>query len=168
MQQSPSDKLPGFQLVKKFPKLYWPRKFINAFTSARHLPLSSASSIQTITLTSYFLKSHINITLPSTPGSSNWSLFLRFPHQNPVYTSTLAHTCHMPRPSHSSRLYHPNNIGWGISLLSLYIFTARSEETFNTVLLMRRKANSTVQMQETWSFSDQPKHKKNTGQYKPE
>ena len=52
---------------------------------------------------SHFLKIYPNIILPSKPGSSKWSLSFRFPHQNPVYTSTLPHTCYIPRPSHSSR-----------------------------------------------------------------
>jgi hypothetical protein len=28
-----------------------------------------------------------------------------------VHTSPLPHTRHIPRPSHSSRFYHPHNIG---------------------------------------------------------
>ena len=35
-----SEKLTGFQLVKKFPAFYRTRNFITAFTSARHLSLS--------------------------------------------------------------------------------------------------------------------------------
>ena len=34
------EKLIGFQLVKKFPAFYGTRRFITAFTSARHLSLS--------------------------------------------------------------------------------------------------------------------------------
>jgi hypothetical protein len=33
------------------------------------------------------LKIHFNIIIPSTPGSPQWSLFLRFLHQNPVNAS---------------------------------------------------------------------------------
>jgi len=62
------------------------------------------------TPSSHFLKIHLNIILPSTSGSPQWSLSLRFPHQNHVRPASLPHTRHMPRPSHSSRFYHPQNI----------------------------------------------------------
>jgi hypothetical protein len=42
------EELNGFQLIKKFPAFYGTRIFIAAFTSARQLSLSSASSIQSI------------------------------------------------------------------------------------------------------------------------
>jgi hypothetical protein len=44
----PLQKLTGRQLVKKFPAFYGTRKFITAFTSARHLPLSRARAIQSM------------------------------------------------------------------------------------------------------------------------
>ena len=49
------------------------------------------------------------------------SLSLKFPHQTPVYASSLPHTRHMPSPSHSSRFYHPNNIGWWVQIIQLLI-----------------------------------------------
>ena len=67
------------------------------------------------TTPSHFLKVHLNNILPSKSGSPQWSLSLRFPHQNPVHTCP-PHTRHMPRPSHSSRFYHPHNIT--VNLLS--------------------------------------------------
>jgi len=44
------EKLTGLQLVKEFPAFYGTRRFITAFTGARHLSLSWASSIQSIPL----------------------------------------------------------------------------------------------------------------------
>ena len=38
----------------------------------------------------FHFKIHINIILPTMHGSSEWSLSLRFLHQNPVYTSPLS------------------------------------------------------------------------------
>jgi len=63
--------LAGFQLVKKFPAFYVTWRFITAFTSARHLSLSWASSIQSIPphRTSWrsilILSSHLRLGLPS-------------------------------------------------------------------------------------------------------
>jgi len=42
------EKLTRLQLVKNFPAFYGSRRFITAFTSAHHLYLSWASSIQSI------------------------------------------------------------------------------------------------------------------------
>jgi len=33
----------------------------------------------------------------------------------------LLHTCYMPRPSHSPRFYHPNNIRWAVLILKVLI-----------------------------------------------
>jgi hypothetical protein len=38
-----------------------------------------------------------------------------------MHTSLLPHTRHMPCPSHSSRFYHPHNIGWGVQNIKYII-----------------------------------------------
>ena len=85
------EKLIGFQLVKKFPAFYGTRKFITAFTSARHLSQPWASSTHSKS-TSHFLNICLSIVLQSKSGSPKWSLSRRFPHQKSEYTSPLHHT----------------------------------------------------------------------------
>ena len=96
------EKLTGLQLVKKFPAFYGTRMFITALTSVRHLSLPWASPIQSTYPHSHLLEIHPNIH-PSTPRSPQWSLSLRFPHQDPIRPPLLTHTRHMLSPSHSSR-----------------------------------------------------------------
>ena len=71
--------------------------------------------------TSHLLEIHPNIIQPSTPRSPQWSLSLRFPHQDPIRPPLLTHTRHMPSPSHSSLFYHPHNIGWAVQIIQLHI-----------------------------------------------
>ena len=65
------EKLIGSQLVKKFPTFYGTQKFITAFTSAQHLSLSWARSIQSMPphpiswLSILILTSHQCLCLPS-------------------------------------------------------------------------------------------------------
>ena len=68
--------------------------------------------------TSHLLEIHPNIIHPSTPKSPQWSLFLWFPHQDPIHSPLLTHTCHMPSPSHSSQFYHLHDIGWGVHIIT--------------------------------------------------
>ena len=112
------EKVTGSQLVKNSPHL------MESKGSLPHLqppPFPVLSQIKTVhALPSPFLKIHLHIILPSIPGSSKWSLSLKFPHQrNPVYTS-LPHMCYMLRPFHSS-CYHPNNIWWAVLIIRLLI-----------------------------------------------
>ena len=71
--------------------------------------------------TSHFLKIHLNIIFPLTAGSPKWSLSPRFPHQKPVRPSPLPHTRYLPRPSHSSRFYHPHDMGWAVQNIKFLI-----------------------------------------------
>ena len=82
------EKLTGLQLVKKLSAFHGIRRFITALTSVRHLSLSWANTIQS----TY----HI--------------------HTSHLYAPSPPHTCHMPCPSHSSRFYHPHNIGCGVHI----------------------------------------------------
>jgi hypothetical protein len=53
------------------------------------------------------------------PRFSKWSFFLRFLHQNHIWTSPLSHARHMPHPPHSSRFDHPHNSWWGVQIMKL-------------------------------------------------
>ena len=112
------EKMTGSQLVKKFPAFYGTRGFITAFTSARHLSLSWVSSIQSITThpTSWrsilIISSHLRLGLPSSLFPSG------FRTKTPYAPLLSPHTCYMPRPSHSSRFDHPNNVWWAAQIIN--------------------------------------------------
>jgi len=116
MDHTPSWEAKRFSASQEIPRILWNPK-VHYRSQKCPPPFPILSQLDTVhTPTSHFLKIHLNIILPTTPGSPKWSLSFRFPHQNPVYASPLPHMCYMPRPSHSSRFYHPKNIGPGVQI----------------------------------------------------
>jgi hypothetical protein len=128
------EKLTGLQLVKESPAFYGTLRFLAAFTT----PVSILSQLNPIHIpTSHFLKIHLIIILPSTYGSPQWSLSLRFPHQNPVHACFLPHPRYIPRPYHSFRFYHQHNSGWGVEIMKLRRIRRNSQCEITCSLFVR-------------------------------
>ena len=91
------EKMTCSQLVKKFPAFYATRRFITAFTSARHLSLPWARSIQsmapnpTVGRSISILTSHLRLGLPSGLFAS---VFPTKPLYKPLFSPKHAHAAH--------------------------------------------------------------------------
>ena len=117
MVQSPSWEANWFAASQEIPRISRNPK-VHYCTHKRPPPVPVLGQPNPVHIhTSHLLEIHPNIIHPSTPRSPQWSLSLRFPHQDPIHTPFLTHTRHVPSPSHSSRFYHPHNIGWGVQII---------------------------------------------------
>ena len=117
MVQSPSWEANWFAASQKIPRISRNPK-VHYCTHKRPPPVPILSQPNPIHVpTFHLLEIHPNIIHPSTPRSPQWSLFLRFPHQDPIHPLSSSHTRHMPGLFHSSRFYHPHHIGWGVQII---------------------------------------------------
>ena len=114
MVQSPSWEANWFAASQEIRRILWNPK-VHYRTHKRPPPVLILGQPNPVHIpTSHLLEIRPNIIHPSTPRSPQWSPSLRFPHQDPIRPPLLTNTRHMPSPSHSSRFYHPHNIGWGL------------------------------------------------------
>ena len=84
-----------FAASQEIPHISWNQK-VHYRTHKRPPPVSILSPPNPVHIpTSHLLDIHPNIIHPSTPRSPQWSLSLRFPHQDPIHplSSPIRPTC---------------------------------------------------------------------------
>ena len=86
MEQSPFSRANRFSAIQEIPLILWNPKVYYRIHKCPP-PVRILSQLDPVyAATFHFLKIHVNIIFPSTPGSSKWSLSFRFPQLNPVYS----------------------------------------------------------------------------------
>ena len=119
-----------FAASQEIPRISWNPK-VHYRTHKRPPPVSILGQPNPVHIPTYhLLEIHTNIIHQSTPRSPQWSLSLRFPHQDHIHPPLLTHTRHMPNPSQTiiteifliyfltllnipaRKLFYANNI-WG-------------------------------------------------------
>jgi hypothetical protein len=89
MEQSPSWEANWFSTSQEIPRILLNPKVHYRFHKCRP-PVPIPNQLDPVHApTSQFLQIHHDIILPSKSGSPQWSLSLRLPHKNPVYSSYL-------------------------------------------------------------------------------
>ena len=118
IQQSPSSEGNWFAASQEIPRILWNPK-VHYRTHKRPPPVPILGQPNPVHRpTSHLLEIHPNIIHPSMPGSPQWSLSLRFPHQDPIGPPLLTHTRHMPSKRLPSSCQYMLHISVVLTILS--------------------------------------------------
>ena len=136
--QSPSWEANWFATSQEIPRILWNPK-VHYRTHKRPPPVPIPCQPNPVHIpTSHLLEIHPNIIHPSTPRSPQWSLSLRFPHQDPIHplSSTIRATC----PAHLilleiklTRCTNFSHLFFGIKTLHVSDSSSAHHQEFFTV-----------------------------------
>jgi len=161
MQQSTSSEANHFSASQEIPRIFWNQK-VHCRMHKGPAPVPVLSQINSAHAPpSHFLKIHLNIIFPPIPGSSKWSLSLRFPHQNPVRTSPLSYSCYMHHPSHSSRFDYPHSSGEqykSLSSLCSFLHSPVISSILGLNILLNTLFSNTLSLHSSLNVSNQVPH----------
>ena len=110
------EKLTSSAASQEIPRIFGILMFITLLTSARHLYLYWANSIQFPQAQPNSRRSILMLS-PSTSRSPHWSLSLMFPHQNPVHPSPLSHPHNLINDKNFVRFLQTKYMFWNSFVL---------------------------------------------------
>jgi len=163
MQHSPSWQANRFSASQEISRILWNPK-VHYRIHKCPPTVSLLSQLDSVHIpTSHFLKTHLNIILPSTPGSSKWSLSLRFLHQNPLLSPIRATCC-----AHLVILELIPRVMFGEQYRSLsfslcnFLHSPVTSSLLGPNILLNTLFSNTLNLSSSLNVSDQVSHSYNT------